>query len=48
MVPKEQANDKQMREYYRAMQELVYDEYEGCDDEIDPDLRAGICASLGH
>ncbi|RZR85153.1 hypothetical protein BHM03_00012103 [Ensete ventricosum] len=35
-------------EYCRATQEPVYDEYEGHDDEIDTDLKAGIHASLEH
>uniref|UniRef100_A0A804K7A4 DUF659 domain-containing protein n=1 Tax=Musa acuminata subsp. malaccensis TaxID=214687 RepID=A0A804K7A4_MUSAM len=35
-------------EYHRATQEPVYDQYEGCGDEVDPDLTTRIRASLEH
>ena len=35
-------------EYYRATQKPVYDQYEGCDDEVDLDLIVGIRALLEH
>ena len=42
---------KKMRvkeENYRATQELIYDEYKGCSDNINSDLRVDIHASLEH
>ena len=33
---------------YRATQELIYDQYKGHDNEVDPNLIIGICASLEY